>query len=347
MGRDDLPLQPENPGRATFLRLAGAAAVCGALAPVARAGASGARGDPAQAGKALTAAQSNPASVSAKSPGTAVDPMLRRPIGTTGDTLPVIGCGTYRTFDIGDADRSEHVAVVRTLVEAGGSVIDSSPMYGSAERVVGDVLAASGLREQVFVATKVWTRGREQGIAQMEASMRALQVSQVDLMQIHNLVDWRTQLKTLQAWKASGRIRYLGITHYTPGAHDDLIAVMREAPIDAVQLNYAANDRAAEQRLLPFAAERGVAVIVNQPFGGGGLLRRLSAKPLPGFAAELQCETWAQLLLKFVLAHPAVTCAIPGTSNARHMRSNAQAGSGPSIDRAMAQRIAQAVSDAA
>lgn len=312
MGRHDLPIPPENPGRATFLRWAGAAAVYAALPTTIRA---------AEAGRSMS----------------------RRPIGTTGETLPVIGCGTYRTFDIGDADRSEHIAVVRTLVDAGGSVIDSSPMYGSAERVAGDVLAESGLRDRVFVATKVWTRGREQGIAQMEASMRALQVSRVDLMQIHNLVDWRTHLKTLREWKATGRIRYLGITHYTPGAHDDLIAVMREAQIDAVQLNYAANDRAAEQRLLPFAADRGVAVIVNQPFGGGGLLRRLTGKPLPGFAAEMQCENWAQLLLKFVLAHPAVTCAIPGTSNVRHMRSNALAGYGPPVDGAMAQRIAEAV----
>ena len=347
MSRHDPTTQPENPGRATFLRWVGGAAVGSVLAPVARAVEAGAPGDRVLTGTGPADARSRNASGSPQPPAVTAGVMARRPIGTTGETLPVIGCGTYRTFDIDDADRSERVAVVRTLVGAGGSVIDSSPMYGSAERVVGDVLAASGLRDQVFVATKVWTRGREQGIAQMEASMRALQVSRVDLMQIHNLVDWRTQLKTLQDWKASGRIRYLGITHYTPGAHDDLIAVMREVQIDAVQLNYAANDRAAEQRLLPFAAERGVAVIVNQPFGGGGLLRQLANKPLPGFAAELQCASWAQLLLKFVLAHPAVTCAIPGTSSARHMQSNAQAGFGPPIDRAMAQRIAQAVRGAA
>jgi diketogulonate reductase-like aldo/keto reductase len=271
--------------------------------------------------------------------------MLRRKIPSSGEMLPVIGCGTWRGFDVGGAaaDRARLTEVLRDLLAAGGRVIDSSPMYGAAEAVAGDLLAGMPADAQPFVATKVWTRGQAAGIAQMRQSMRLLRTEKLDLMQIHNLVDWRAHLPVLREWKAEGRIRYLGITHYTSSAYDDLEAVMRAEAWDFVQLNYAADDRAAEQRLLPLAAERGIAVLVNRPFGGGGLLRSLHGKPLPGWAAEIGCTGWGQVLLKFILGHPAVTCAIPGTGSPEHMRDNALAGCGPMPDEAMRARIAAAL----
>lgn len=267
--------------------------------------------------------------------------MLTRPIPSTGVEIPVIGLGTWRGFDVGaDAEaRVRLTGVLRALFEAGGRVIDSSPMYGSSEEVAGDLLAAIGAHDRAFVATKVWTEGRAAGIAQMEASMRKLRDTRIELMQIHNLVDWRTHLPTLRAWKKEGRIQHLGITHYRDDAHDDLEAVLRAEVVDAVQLNYSIDNRAAEQRLLPLAADRGVAVLVNLPFGGGGLLGRLSARPLPSWAAEIGCRSWAQILLKYVVSHPAVTCAIPGTGRPEHMRENAEAGTGDLPDEAMRRRM--------
>lgn len=264
-----------------------------------------------------------------------------RKIPSTGELLPVVGCGTWRTFDVGPntADRAPLAEVLRLLFEAGGSVIDSSPMYGAAEGVVGDLLAAAASRDKAFVATKVWTGGRDAGIRQMQQSMRLLQSQKIDLMQIHNLLDWRTHLPTLRAWKQEGRIRYLGVTHYTESAHAELEAVMRAETWDFVQINYALDDRAVERRLLPLAQEKGIAVIVNQPFGGGGLLRKLLARKLPGWAAEIGCASWAQLLLKFVLAHPAVTCVIPGTGKPEHMRDNVTAGLGGYPDAALLKRM--------
>ncbi|MFT4174068.1 MAG: aldo/keto reductase [Rhodocyclaceae bacterium] len=255
--------------------------------------------------------------------------ILTRPIPSSGEPLPIIGCGTWRTFSTDPTQRDELVEVLRILFAAGGSVIDSSPMYGTAEAAVGQVLAQLGTeREHAFLATKVWTQGRREGIAQMEQSLKHFRRERIALMQIHNLVDWRTQLATLRAWKAEGRIRYIGVTHYTASAFAELEAVMRAEPLDFVQINYAANDRQAESRILPLAAERGMAVIVNQPFGGGGLIRRMQSAALPAWAAEIGCSSWAQVLLKFVLAHPAVTVAIPGTGQARHMTDNIQAGMG-------------------
>lgn len=267
--------------------------------------------------------------------------MHQRKIPSSGEMLPVLGVGTWRTFDVGakPGDRAPLAEVLRLLFEAGGSVIDTSPMYGSAEMVIGDLLAAGGTRDKAFIATKVWTTGRDNGIAQMRNSMRLLKTDRVDLMQIHNLVDWRAHLPTLSAWKAEGRIRYLGVTHYTQSAHDELESVMRSDKWDFVQLNYALDDRAVERRLLPLAAERGIAVIVNQPFGGGGLLRKLASRKLPDWAAEFGARSWAQLLLKFVLAHPAVTCAIPGTGNPEHMKDNLQAGFGSYPDAAIVKRM--------
>lgn len=268
--------------------------------------------------------------------------MRTRPIPSSGAPLPVVGCGTWRTFDVGaDADARARLAdVLRVLFAAGGSVIDSSPMYGSSEEVVGDLLTASHAHDRAFVATKVWTRGRDAGIRQMRRSTELLQHPRIELMQVHNLVDWRTHLATLRAWQAEGRIGHVGVTHYTASAHDELEAVMRAEKLDFVQLNYALDDRAAERRLLPLAADRGIAVLVNQPFGGGGLLRTLRDRPLPGFAAEIGCASWAQILLKYLLGHEAVTCVIPGTSRPAHMADNAGAGAGPLPDRAMRARIA-------
>jgi len=271
--------------------------------------------------------------------------MHQRKIPSSGEMLPVVGCGTWRTFDVGakPEDRAPLAEVLGILFESGGSVIDSSPMYGAAERVVGDLLASAGTRAKAFLATKVWTSGRDNGIAQMRQSMRLFKTDRLDLMQIHNLVDWRGHLPTLRAWKAEGRLRYLGVTHYTQSAHDELEAVLRAEKWDFVQLNYALDDRAAERRLLPLAAERGVAVIVNQPFGGGGLLRKLSGRELPAWAGEIGCTSWAQILLKFVLANPAVTCVIPGTGKPAHMRDNVQAGFGAYPDAAMIKRMTASI----
>ncbi|TXL77136.1 aldo/keto reductase [Vineibacter terrae] len=267
--------------------------------------------------------------------------MRTRPIPSTGAALPVIGCGTWRAFDVGagDTERSRLREVLDILFAAGGAVVDSSPMYGRAEDVVGDLLSAMSAHERAFVATKVWTQGRAAGVAQMQRSLDRLRRQRLELMQIHNLVDWQTHLPTLRAWKAEGRIAYLGITHYTAGAHEALAAVMRAEPIDFVQLNYSLEDRAAEQLLLPLAAERGIAVIVNRPLGGGGLIPALRGRSLPGWARDIACTSWAQVLLKFVLSHPAVTCAIPGTSRPEHMADNVQAGSGPLPDPALRARM--------
>jgi aryl-alcohol dehydrogenase-like predicted oxidoreductase len=269
--------------------------------------------------------------------------MQTRTIPSSGVALPVVGLGTWRGFDVGAAaaDRARLRQVLQVLFDAGGTLIDSSPMYGAAEAVAGDLLTAMGLHDSAFVATKVWTQGSASGIAQMQRSLQHLQRPRIELMQIHNLVDWRTHLATLRAWKAEGRIGHLGITHYTASAHGDLEAVMRAEPLDFVQLNYSIDDRAAEDRLLPLAAERGIAVLVNRPLGGGGLAGgRASRRTLPGWARELDCTTWTEALLKFVLAHPAVTCVIPGTGNPAHMAENVRAGSGALPDAALRARMA-------
>jgi len=276
----------------------------------------------------------------------ASEKMHTRPIPSTREPLPVVGCGTWRTFDVGQGaeERGRLRDVLQILFDSGGSVIDSSPMYGPAEGVVGDLLAAMNARDKAFIATKVWTTGREAGVAQMRRSMQLLRTDRIDLMQVHNLVDWRTQLATLRAWKKDGRFRYIGVTHYTPSAYRELESVLRAEKPDFVQLDYSLADRDAEERLLPLAAELGVAVIVNQPFGGGGLLQSLLGKPLPAWAGEIGCESWAQVLLKFVLAHPAVTCVIPGTGRPEHMRDNVRAGFGPYPDAALRTKMLAIVS---
>ena len=256
--------------------------------------------------------------------------MLTRTIPSSGEPLPVVGLGTYKGFDVSlrEKERAALGGVLDALFAADGSVIDSSPMYGRAEGVVGELIAAGRAREKAFVATKVWTEGRAAGIEQMNRSMSLLRCERTDLMQIHNLVDWRTHLGILRAWKEAGRIRYLGITHYSSSAYAEMEKIVRAEPLDFVQLNYSLDDRDAERRLLPLAAERGVAVLVNLPFGAGRLLRSIRGKPLPPWLREAGCETWPEALLRFTLANPAVTCVIPGTGDPSHMAENCRAGEG-------------------
>ena len=208
--------------------------------------------------------------------------MLARPIPHSGESLPVVGLGTWQTFDAAtDAARAPHREVLAEFSRLGGRVIDSSPMYGRAESVVGDLAAELGIQKQLFIATKVWTSGRDAGIRQMEESFRRLRVSRIDLMQVHNLVDWQTHLQTLRAWKAQGRIRYIGVTHYTESAYGELERVVQKEELDFVQLNYSIAERAAERRMLPLAAERGLAVLANRPLAEGGLFKKVRGRPLP------------------------------------------------------------------
>jgi aryl-alcohol dehydrogenase-like predicted oxidoreductase len=268
--------------------------------------------------------------------------ILRKPIPLTGEALPTIGLGTWQTFDVGSnkAAREPLKQVLREFVRAGGSVIDSSPMYGSSETVTGDLAQELGLQKQLFFATKVWTSGREAGIRQMEESFRRLRVQRMDLMQVHNLVDYRTHLNTLRRWKDEGRVRYIGVTHYTSSAYDDLARVLESETLDFVQFNYSLAEREAEKRLLPLAAEKQLAVLVNRPFGQGQIFRRTRGKPLPAWAKDIGCATWAQFSLKFIISHPAVTCAIPATSKVEHLTDNMQAGLAPMPDAAVRERMA-------
>jgi diketogulonate reductase-like aldo/keto reductase len=274
--------------------------------------------------------------------------MLTRPIPSTGYAMPVIGLGTWRAFDIGadPAARQQLREVCRRLIDAGGRMIDTSPMYGRAEAVTGDLLAELGARSRAFLATKVWTTGRESGIAQMRRSAQLLQTEVLDLIQIHNLVDWRTHLPTLRRMKDEGSVRYIGITHYTTGALPELARILRaEHGIDFVQLGYSPATRAAETELLPTALDRGVAVIVNQPLERGDFLRRVHGRPLPDWTREFDCTSWAQLFLKFILAEAAVTCVIPATGNADHMKDNLAAGFG-SLPDARQRRLIRELWDA-
>ena len=284
------------------------------------------------------------ASAAAGGAGSARGAPLVRAIPSAKEVLPVIGLGTWQTFDVGGgAAREPQRQVLRRFVELGGRVVDSSPMYGAAESVVGDLAAELGIGDTLFLATKVWTSGREAGVAQMEQSLRRLKTRRLDLMQIHNLLDWRVHLATLRDWKKTGRIRYLGVTHYTASAYDELERVLRSEPLDFVQVNYSVGERDAERRILPLARDRGLAVLINRPFAGGGLFQRVRGQPLPPWAAEIGCESWAQLFLKWILAHPAVTCAIPATSRPQHLVDNMKAGAGALPDAAMRERMAAAV----
>lgn len=277
--------------------------------------------------------------------GAGASSILERPIPSSGEKLPAVGLGTWRTFDVGTsaAEREPLKEVLGRLVALGGRVVDSSPMYGTAESVVGDLAGELGLTDKLFLATKVWTSGREAGIAQMEQSLRRLRAGRLDLMQIHNLLDWRTHLRTLRTWKETGRIRYLGVTHYTSSAYDELERVLRSEPLDFVQVNYSLGEREAERRILPLAHDRGIAVLVNRPFSEGSLFQRIRGRALPPWAAEIDCESWAQFFLKWILAHSAVTCAIPGTSRPQHVIDNMTAGTGRLPDAATRERMASLV----
>jgi diketogulonate reductase-like aldo/keto reductase len=256
--------------------------------------------------------------------------ILQRPIPSTGEKLPAIGVGTWQTFNVGKsgAERKPLKEVLQKMIEMGSKVIDSSPMYGTSETVVGDLSTEADVNDKLFIATKVWTTGQLEGINQMNQSFIFLKRKKIDLMQVHNLVDWQTHLNTLLKWKEQGKIRYIGITHYTDSTHTTLANIIRNNPIDFVQVNYNLLDFNAEKELFPTAVDRKVAVIVNRPFEEGALFRRMSGKELPEWAVEFDCKSWAQFFLKFILSHPAVTCAIPGTSKINHLVDNLGAAKG-------------------
>ena len=272
--------------------------------------------------------------------------MLTRTIPSSGEKLPVIGLGTWQAFDVDlTADSRRQLEEVLSLfVKLGGRVIDSSPMYGRAEEIIGDLTATLGIRDKLFLATKVWTHGKESGIKSMERSMALLRTKRIDLMQVHNLVDVHTHLATLREWKEQGRIRYFGITHYEAGAFREMENLMRSEKLDFVQINYSLMEPEAEQSLLPLAHERGIAVLANRPLGAGDLFGKVRSKPLPDWASEFDCRSWAQFFLKWIVAHSAITCAIPATNKPRHLEDNMQGGTGRLPDPKARRRMVEFVS---
>ncbi len=267
---------------------------------------------------------------------------ITRPIPKGGELIPVIGLGTSRVFDVGssESERAAVKAVLEALVESGGRVVDTAPMYGRAEGVVGELVAAAGLRSRLFLASKVRTTGHDAGLAQVETSLKLVGAGRMDLMQVHNLVDVKTQLATLRKLKEAGRIRYVGVSHWNASGHAELEQTLRDEALDFVQLNYSIVEREAEARLLPLAIERRVAVLVNRPFARGDLFDRVKGKPLPDWAASFDAASWGQFFLKFVVSHPAVTCAIPATAKVEHLRDNMAAGFGRLPDQATRERMA-------
>ena len=253
-----------------------------------------------------------------------------RTIPSSGEPLPMVGVGTWQTFDVGSGSeaRTPIKGVIKALIELGGSVIDSSPMYGRSEHVIGALCSELGVSNKVFGATKVWTQGENQGKSQMERSMERMAQNPMDLMQIHNLVDWKTHLKTLMNWKEEGKIRYLGITHYQKSAYHRMEQIMKSYPLDFIQVNYSMGSPDSGERLLPLAQELGIAVIINRPYQGGSLFGHVRNKPMPAWSDEIDCTSWAQFFLKYIISNPAVTCAIPGTSQESHLRENLGSGSG-------------------
>ena len=287
----------------------------------------------------LAALASAPVTNSAMRPALSATPPAAKPIPSTGEALPVIGLGTWQTFDVRGDTRALR-EVLQAFAGLGGRVLDSSPMYGAAEAVVGELVRSLGVREKLFIATKVWTSGRSEGLRQMEASFKRLGVERMDLLQVHNLVDVDTHSATLREMKEASRVRYIGITHYTASAHAEVERVLKRGAYDFLQINYSLGERAAEQRLLPLAQERKVAVIANRPFAEGGLFRKVKGKPLPPWAAELGIASWAQYFLKWIVSHPAVTCAIPATSKLEHLKDNLGAAQGKLPDAAERRRMA-------
>jgi aryl-alcohol dehydrogenase-like predicted oxidoreductase len=268
--------------------------------------------------------------------------LVDRPIPRTGERLPVVGLGTWQTFDVGPspAERAPLAEVVRLFLQGGGRVVDSSPMYGRAEIVAGDLLHAERAAGRAFVATKVWTAGRAAGESQMRESMKRMRTEPLDLLQVHNLLDWETHLPVLRAWKEQGRVRYLGVTHYAPSSFPLLERLLATEKLDFVQLPYSLASREAERRLLPAAADTGTAVLVMRPFEEGALFGAVRGRTLPDWAAEAGASSWAQFFLRFVLSHPAVTCAIPATRRADHLTDNLAAGAAPLPDERMRRRMA-------
>lgn len=264
-----------------------------------------------------------------------------RPVPSSGERVPVVGLGTWITFDVADAAaRRVRGDVLQAFLGGGGRLVDSSPMYGAAEEVVGEQSARLG-NPPLFSATKVWIVGGLAGRRQMENSFRLWRARRFDLMQVHNLLDWETHLPTLKAWKAEGRVRYLGITTSHGRRHDDLARIMRREPLDFVQVSYSLADRSVERDILPVAAERGIAVIANRPFDGGAMFGARTSRPLPGWAKEIDCASWAEAFLKWIAAHPAITCAIPATSQPAHAAQNVRALRGALPDEALRRRIAE------
>jgi len=270
--------------------------------------------------------------------------LITRRIPSSGEELQIIGLGTSRTFEVGirDSERAPLKAVLEAFFAAGARLIDTSPMYSTAEGVLGELLTPA-MHARAFLATKVWTRGKGEGLAQMTHSEDLLKARPLDLIQVHNLLDLETQLATLRDWKAAGKVRYLGVTHYTVSGQAELERVVSRERLDFVQLNYSPVTRQAEQRLLPLAAERGVAVLVNRPFEDGELFARVRGKPLPDFAAEVDATSWGQLILKFIASHPAVTCIIPATASVTHLADDLAGGVGRLPDTPLRERIAAAL----
>jgi len=279
--------------------------------------------------------------------GAGPEGLKRRPIPASGQKIPVIGLGTARTFnvDVGDADAMAPLeGVMRAFHDGGGRLVDSSPMYGSAETVVGRLAERLDIADELFMATKVWTRGGDDGIEQMEASRERMGGGRLDLIQVHNLVDLRTHLETLKRWRDEGRVRYIGVTHYTSSHHDDLARIVERESIDFVQFNYNIGARNAENRLLPAAGDNGVATLINEPFESGRLFGRVEGRSVPEWARkELGTATWAQFFLKFIVGHPAVTCAIPATSDPQHSADNIGAAHGPLPNADQRERMARAL----
>jgi diketogulonate reductase-like aldo/keto reductase len=268
-----------------------------------------------------------------------------RPIPSTNEQLPVVGVGTWQTFDVGNsaAERDPLKEVLKTLIAKGGKVIDSSPMYGQSEKIVGDLSEELKLNASLFMATKVWTTGKEEGIAQMNKSFALMKRKQMDLMQIHNLVDWKTHLKTLREWKEQKKIRYIGITHYLESAYASIEDIINTNQIDFLQINYSLLSRKSGERLLPLAKDKNMAVLINRPFEEGALFQRVKGKQLPEWTKEFDCTSWAQFFLKFIISNPAVTCAIPGTDKPHHMVDNLAAGFGKLPDEKMRDKMVAVV----